>query len=240
MKRHKFMDTAAARWLSNRRNALLVVAGLGLVIWAKPMGLLLWSRIRILTTIPRTAIADDAIAAAPKPKLPPEFDPQLPVTGGAARDPFRVDPAHFPSEQDLRDAQAAAALASASRGTAATPAPAASAVAGAIVEGSPETASPSPLELADEQPPAEYERLRIAAQSLRVQSAGKGLDTAVVGGRAVRVGDVLETADGDEFLLVEVVEGGIVVAAGAREFVVRLPENSTGKVVASPRRGGLR
>lgn len=232
MKRHQFMDSTAMRWLSNRRNALLVVAGLGLVIWAKPMGLLLWSRIRILTTIPRTAIADDAIASAPKPKLPPEFDPQLPAVVAAARDPFRVDPAYFPSEQDLRNAQAAAAAL-------ANPAvAAASSNAEPIVETT--AANPSPLELADERPPAEYERLRVAAESLRVQSAGKGLETAVVDGRAVRVGDLLPTAGGDEFVLVEVVAGGIVVAHGAREFIVRLPEQSSGKVVASPRRGGFR
>lgn len=232
MKRHQFMDSTAMRWLSNRRNALLVVAGLGLVIWAKPMGLLLWSRIRILTTIPRTAIADDAIASAPKPKLPPEFDPQLPAVVAAARDPFRVDPAYFPSEQDLRNAQAAAAAL-------ANPAVAAgSSNAEPIVETT--AANPSPLELADERPPAEYERLRVAAESLRVQSAGKGLETAVVDGRAVRVGDLLPTAGGDEFVLVEVVAGGIVVAHGAREFIVRLPEQSSGKVVASPRRGGFR
>lgn len=232
MRRHTLMDTAAMSWLSNRRNALLVVAGLGLVIWAKPMGLLLWSRIRILTTIPRTAIADDAIAVAPKPKLPPEFDPQLPAMVVGARDPFRVDPAHFPSEQDLRNAQAAAA-------TPANPAlPALPADPEADADAA--SAAPSPLELADEQPPAEYERLRVAAESLRVQSAGKGLDTAVVGGRAVRVGDVLETTGGDEFVLVEVVEGGIIVANGAREFIVKLPSQSTGKVVASPRRGGFR
>lgn len=238
MKRHKLMDTTAMRWLSNRRNALLVVAGLGLVIWAKPMGLLLWSRIRILTTIPRTAIADDAIASAPKPKLPPEFDPQLPATVVAARDPFRVDPAHFPSEQDLRNAQAAAA-ALASPVVPANPAdPADVASPGQSVEAV--AATPSPLELADELPPAEYERLRAAAESLRVQSAGKGLETAVVDGRAVRIGDVLPTTGGDEFLLVEVVEGGIVVAHGAREFIVKLPEKSSGKVVASPRRGGFR
>lgn len=238
MKRHTLMDTAAMSWLSNRRNALLVVAGLGLVIWAKPMGLLLWSRIRILTTIPRTAIADDTIAAAPKPKLPPEFDPQLPAMVVAAHDPFRVDPAHFPSEQDLRNAQAAAAAPAAPANPVRPADSDADSDADADVAAA--AATPSPLELVDEQPPAEYERLRIAAESLRVQSAGKGLDTAVVGGRAVRVGDVLETTGGDEFVLVEVVERGIIVAHGAREFIVKLPEQSSGKVVASPRRGGLR
>lgn len=233
MKRHGLMDSSAMRWLSNRRNALLVVAGLGLVIWAKPMGLLLWSRIRILTSIPRTAIADDAIAAAPRPKLPPEFDPQLPAATAASRDPFRVDPAYFPSQAELQRAQAAASALS-------VPVAAVATVATDSADPDATAPMPSPLELADERAPAEYERLRLAAESLRVQSAGRGLDAAVVGGRAVRVGDVLLTEDGEEFVLVEVVEGGIVVASGAREFIVKMPEQSSGKVVASPRRGGLR
>lgn len=39
------------------------------VLWLKPMGLLLWARIRILTNIPRTAIAE--------PKAPPSFSDLL-------------------------------------------------------------------------------------------------------------------------------------------------------------------
>jgi hypothetical protein len=31
-----------------------------------------------------------------------------------------------------------------------------------------------------------------------------------------------------------------LVAGGAREFIVKLPSQSSGKVVASPRRGGFR
>lgn len=50
---------------SGRRRALRLLrlaaplAALGVVLWLKPMGLLLWARLRILTNIPRTAIAED-------------------------------------------------------------------------------------------------------------------------------------------------------------------------------------
>ncbi|MGA0286864.1 MAG: hypothetical protein ACO3QA_07505 [Phycisphaerales bacterium] len=38
--------------------AALPLAAFATVLWIKPMGLLLWARIRILTNIPRTAIAE--------------------------------------------------------------------------------------------------------------------------------------------------------------------------------------
>jgi hypothetical protein len=50
---------------SGRRRALRVLqlaaplVAVGAVLWLKPMGLLLWARLRILTNIPRTAIAED-------------------------------------------------------------------------------------------------------------------------------------------------------------------------------------
>ncbi len=36
------------------------------VLWVKPMGLLLWARLRILTNIPRTAIAEPESPTAPR------------------------------------------------------------------------------------------------------------------------------------------------------------------------------
>ena len=46
-------------WMRSRKGALTFVARFAVVAWAKPMGLLLWARLRILTSIPKTAIADD-------------------------------------------------------------------------------------------------------------------------------------------------------------------------------------
>lgn len=77
---------------------LAIIAFAGTVLWLKPMGLLIWARMRILTNIPRTAIADDPLFAA----LPaPGLDLGLPVAervdlpGGATaatRNPFTLRP----------------------------------------------------------------------------------------------------------------------------------------------------
>jgi hypothetical protein len=62
------------RWL--RAGAPL--AALAVVLWMKPMGLLLWARLRILTNIPRTAIAEDPpehAGAFPDPQGMPRWEP---------------------------------------------------------------------------------------------------------------------------------------------------------------------
>jgi len=59
--------------------AALPLLAFASVLWLKPMGLLLWARIRILTNIPRTAIAE--------PKVRDSFpDPIAPVAAGADRE----------------------------------------------------------------------------------------------------------------------------------------------------------
>ena len=57
-------------WIRSRKLAIGMVAMFSVVAWAKPMGLLLWARLRILTSIPKTAIADDP-ANTPVVVLPP-------------------------------------------------------------------------------------------------------------------------------------------------------------------------
>lgn len=55
--------------------AALPLLAFASVLWLKPMGLLLWARIRILTNIPRTAIAE--------PRPPASFpDPTRSASGG--------------------------------------------------------------------------------------------------------------------------------------------------------------
>lgn len=74
------------------RAGAIVFLGLAVcVLWAKPMGLLLWARIRILTNIPRTAIADEVLEqalvdAARSPSRPPVSRIELPAR--TSRDPF--------------------------------------------------------------------------------------------------------------------------------------------------------
>jgi len=59
-----------------RLAAALPLVAFASVLWLKPMGLLLWARIRILTNIPRTAIAE--------PKTPESFPDLAPPMAGAA------------------------------------------------------------------------------------------------------------------------------------------------------------
>lgn len=45
-------------WMRRTATAALPLVAFATVLWVKPMGLLLWARLRILTNIPRTAIAE--------------------------------------------------------------------------------------------------------------------------------------------------------------------------------------
>lgn len=71
--------------LERRRLRRTLIAALPLiafatVLWVKPMGLLLWARLRILTNIPRTAVAE------PEPPKAPRF-PDASGGHGNASDP---------------------------------------------------------------------------------------------------------------------------------------------------------
>ena len=78
---------------------LLAVA---VVLWAKPVGLLLWARIKIITNIPRTAIAEDEPLLT---KMTPDSSrgvPALPeseklhLSVWPMKDPFRIDQYFMP------------------------------------------------------------------------------------------------------------------------------------------------
>lgn len=75
----------------SRAGAVALLGFAACALWVKPMGLLFWARIRILTSIPRTAIADDPrlLAAEPPPRVgavPPSIPLALPLS--PQRDPF--------------------------------------------------------------------------------------------------------------------------------------------------------
>jgi hypothetical protein len=90
--------------LSPRGRAVAIVCTAAVLLWMKPMGLLLWARIRILTSIPRTAIADDAqlirVPEAPATTLDAVALPRLPsrnpFAGSVESTPSRSDNAHSP------------------------------------------------------------------------------------------------------------------------------------------------
>ena len=98
-------------WHHGRAGAMALLGFAACVLWVKPMGLLFWARIRILTNIPRTAIADDPrliaaertahVGMVPEPivlvlPLAPRRDPFVPFDRARSRNPNDVahaDPA---------------------------------------------------------------------------------------------------------------------------------------------------
>lgn len=203
----KIRRIADTRRLRKRKGILIAVASVAMVAWATPLGLLLWARIRILTSIPRTAIADDTLAYAPRVELPTELDPALPGSDAALRDPFFVDQKVFPDPR-----------------TVASPAPV-SAPRASVAVATPSEELPTLKRDADlgVTERSSLELARLSAESFRVQSAGAGLVTAVVDDRARRIGDVLTSTDGRAFTLVKVIDRGIVLSHESHEITVRMP-----------------
>jgi hypothetical protein len=72
-RRTRTVPTRRPPW-RRRLAAALPLLAFASVLWLKPMGLLLWARIRILTNIPRTAIAE--------PRPPESFSDLAPPTAG--------------------------------------------------------------------------------------------------------------------------------------------------------------
>lgn len=215
---------------SSRKIALALVTCAALVICAKPMGLLLWARIRILTSIPKTAIAEPTATQASKPVQPSELDPRLPGFAAALRDPFSVDEGVFPQPKPS-GGDAAAAPGSAA-------APASEVVASAETDHDPDGAANGEGESTA---PARYEAIRVSAEAIRVHSAGAGLLVAVIDNKAVRVGESVTAPDGTEFILVGVLDGAVVLGRDGREFVVRMPVASEAKAIKPvPKSGGAK
>lgn len=182
---HDATGSAARRvveWTRRHRRALALTAVLGAVVWAKPMGLLLWARIRILTSIPKTAIADEPGALVQRDNEPAEIDTGLPEALILTTDPFAIDATVFPSQTD-----------SAETAPVATP------------SFKPETPK------SEDRGPDGPEVARRAAERFRLQSAGAGLTTAVIDGRTYRIGDIIDGFGGASFTLVEVREQSVVL-----------------------------
>jgi hypothetical protein len=206
----RIIDSRAIR---RRKGLIVAVASLAMVAWVTPLGLLLWARIRILTSIPKTAIADDTLAQAPKNDQPPELDPGLPGGEWTLRDPFQVDSAVFPKPVTQSPA---------GRGSTNT---------SPVIEGTPqsvvtvEPAIPGESgETVESIEPHPYEAAKASAGTFRVQAAGNGLVSAVIDDKVRRVGETLTSTDGRAFKLVKVIDGGVVLEHAGREFIVRIPQ----------------
>ena len=197
-----WIDRARASFRTDRRaRALVFTLAVASVVWAKPMGLLLWARIKILTNIPRTAIADPGDGAPVLVRTRPDLaEPQeLRVPGRPATDPFRIDDTVFPipeppAETSRRGAKVAA--------------------------GNAEEIDPATVR--------ERERSAMAA-AFRVQAAGEGMEIAIVDGRTIRVGQSIEAGDGTAFRLVEVGGEGVVLECEGTRYEVSIARPGRGR-----------
>lgn len=190
-----WLDRARLSFRTDRRvRALAFTLALASVLWAKPMGLLLWARIKILTNIPRTAIADPGDGAPVLVRNRPDLaEPQeLRVPGLPATDPFRIDDTAFPVPARPADSS--------------RPGP-------KVAAGNAEEVEPAEVR--------ERERAAMAA-AFRVQAAGQGMEIAVVDGRTLRVGQSIEGGDGTAFRLVEVRGEGVVLECEGTRYEVQI------------------
>lgn len=203
-----FVTKSAHRF--RRRETILgtLVLLVPVIAIAQPLGLLLWARMRILTTIPRTAMAvedEELVALAPEfrdsfPDLPPVIREARPL-----RDPLAISPRHFPSSSNSH------------------PDP-----------GFKAKSSSPPVE---EESAASRNRDRLAkvAARLEVQGLMPGQGLALIDGRVRRVGEefpgnVVQAT----FRLVEVRKSAIVVRIEDLEFDIRLDGGGTGSVDIRP------
>ena len=183
------MLSRVGSWTRGPRGSIVLLSAFTVIALAKPMGLLLWARIRILTSLPKTAIADDPTTPNKGPELVPDLDPELPTTLEFRSDPFWIDPHSYPN--------------------------ATFAVPNAVNVESVPKVEPVTVE---ETHGIDIEAARLATERFRLQSAGRGLSMAVIDGRMYRIGDALEGAGDMRFVLTEVLEGRVVLEHGGEHF----------------------
>ena len=193
-----------------RREALLAVLILAVpaLAIAQPLGLLLWARMRILTTIPRTAMAvEEEKVATTAPVFEDSF-PDLPETVQEARpirDPLSISSSHFPrSSNSVSDTG---------------------------------FGPKSPFPAVDEDGAASSDRARLAsvAARLEVQGLMPGQGLALIDGRVRRVGEEFKGSVAQAtFLLIEVRMSAIVVRIEGLDFDIRLNGGGTGSVDIRP------
>lgn len=179
-----------------RFRALVTVLAVGMVVWAKPMGLFIWTRLRMVTSIPRTAMAEEG-AVLQAPLAPPKLAPVLDVSldNQINRDPFEVNEAAFPKpiiSHDLGDRDG-------------------------------KSNPPSADEL-HEAELRFTTQLRDLAATLRLEALMSGLPMAVINGVTVRLGEsiVPEGADSIAFRLTEIRERSVVLESHGRLFELEM------------------
>ena len=193
-----------------RRETVLaaVILAVPVVALAQPLGLLLWARMRILTSIPRTAMATEELQASTVP-VDVEVFPDLPSTSPepvSLRDPFAISRRHFPIS---------------SNSTLQTPVGPKSGLQ--VVDDTQETTE------------SIRQRLRPVVERLEVQGLMPGRGFALINGQVRRVGEEFPgNVVGTTFHLVGVRKSAAVVRIEGLEFGIRLDGGGTGSVDIRP------
>ena len=186
----------------------LVVALLLIVpvlAWAQPLGLLFWARLRLLTNMPRTAMATEEEAKKVVITPPDEF-PELLDVGfdeQANRDPLRISPRHFPK------------------------------VNGNDALGDFDTKlDPNEAEESNWRMTRRSYLLSIVSK-IRLQALITGKSIAIMDDRTYRVGELLESEaiEGEQITLQSVGRNSVIVKVDGIEFEIRLVGGGTGKSV---------
>jgi hypothetical protein len=188
---------------------------LGLLCAAVVLGLLLWARLIIVSNLPKTAVAEEAAeaiaaadgsGAAGRAADPGERESgsekrrrapvriELPLV--PERDPFALDPRHFPKPTTLTG-----------------------------LEQDDRKSPPSQAEDAEQQEALRQARLKALAEALTLDAVLSAGPMAVIGGKEYRLGDSVPAgADGRVvFRLMEVGHRSAVVECEGRRFDIRMP-----------------
>ena len=193
-----------------RRETVLaaVILAVPVVALAQPLGLLLWARMRILTSIPRTAMATEEPQASTVP-VDVEVFPDLPATSPepvSLRDPLAISRRHFPRSSNSTS-ETSVGPKSGSQ----------------LVEDTLETTE------------SIRQRLMPVVDRLEVQGLMPGRGFALIDGQVRRVGeDFPGNVVGTTFHLVEVRKSAAVVRIEGLEFGIRLDGGGTGSVDIRP------
>lgn len=204
----KFLEAVTGNTGRRRFVVGTLVTVVPVLALAQPLGLLLWARMKLLTSIPRTAMAVDeetALADAGIVDSFPDLPAPMPATG-EPRDPFRISGVHFPTA-GKNEADTSFEDKSVARG----------------------------VEIEDREASHRRDRITSMAARLEVQGFMPGRGIALIGGRVLRVGESFPgDVDGTTFRLVSVEESSVVVESDGFEFDIRLDGGGTDSVVIRP------
>ena len=190
----------------DRRGGLVIALLLAVpfVAWAQPLGLLFWARLRLLTDLPRTALATEE--AKTVVVVPPVEFPELPdvgFDGDSSRDPLRISPHHFPRANGEHAGTANSA------------------------KSDPDGADNPHWRM------TRRSYLTSLVEKIRLQALITGKSIAIIDDRTYRVGELLdsEAMEGEQVTLQSVGRNSVIVEVDGFEFEIRLVGGGTGKSV---------